>query len=87
MLVAAVTLALAFVYVVQVNRAATRGFNLRDVEKKVEKMRTEVMSLEDKVATLSSVQSLNDRSTQLGFVPVDRLEFVNPASKSYAMAR
>lgn len=86
-LIAALTIALAFVYVVQVNRAASRGFSLRDTEKKVDTLRSEVLSLEDKVATLSSVQSMSDRATQLGFVAVENLEFVNPAANSYAVAR
>lgn len=86
-MVASLTVVLSFVYIVQVNRAASQGFNLRDMEKKVEALQTDVMSLEDKVATLSSVKSLSDHASQLGFVSVDRLEFVNPASRSYAMAR
>lgn len=86
-LIAAITISMAVVYVVQVNRAAARGFSLRDVEKKVDRLRSDVLSLEDQVATLSSVQSLNERATQLGFVTVDQLEFVNPAANSYAFAR
>lgn len=74
-------------YVIQVNRGATRSFNLRDVEKKVEKLNTDVLSLEDRIATLSSVQALSDRAAALGFVKADHLEFVNPASKSYALAK
>ncbi len=82
-------LAVAFLasYVVQVNRGAARSFNLRDVEKKVETLNTDVLSLEDKIATLSSVQALSDRAASLGFVKIDRLEFLNPASKSYALAK
>lgn len=87
MLIAAVSIALACGYVVQVNRAAARGFNLREAEKKIEHLQIEVTSLNDTVATLSSLQSLSERATQLGFVPIDRLEFANPAAKSYAMAR
>lgn len=83
----AATLVLISVYVVQVNRAAARGFQLRDVEKKVETLRTEVRSLEDRVATLSSVKGLTERAGDLGFVPVERLEFVNPASGHYAVAK
>ncbi|MBU1033156.1 MAG: hypothetical protein ABH820_02605 [Patescibacteria group bacterium] len=85
-LLAGFTLAFLVTYIVQVNRAATMSFGLRDVEKKVEVLNTEVMAMEDKVATLSSMQALSDRAVALGFVTVDNLEFVNPASKSYAMA-
>ncbi len=86
-LVVSVTLALAVLYVVQVNRAASRGFSLQETQNKVEALQTDVMSLQEKVATLSSVQSLTDRATQLGFVTIDHQDFVNPAAHSYAMAR
>lgn len=86
-ILAVVTASFALMYVVQVNRAAARGFQLRDVEKKVERLNSDVTSLEDHVATLSSLQSLSARAAALGFVATERLEFVNPASKSYALAR
>lgn len=85
LLVAAAMLACVVGYVVQVNCAAARGFNLRDVEKKVDTFQSDVMALEDNVAILSSVQSLSERAAALGFVPADRLEYVNPAGKAYAM--
>lgn len=72
-------------YVIQVNRASGRGFELRETEKRIENLKIEVRALEDSVATLSSVEALTQRAAALGFVPVDRLEFVNPASKSYAL--
>ncbi|MBU1035036.1 hypothetical protein KKD88_01665 [Patescibacteria group bacterium] len=87
MLVFAVITAFVIAYVVQVNRAAARGFHLRDVEKKVDSLSTEVLQLEDKVAKLSSVQAMSENAVNLGFVPVDRLEFVNPAAGAYAMAK
>lgn len=86
LLVASATLALVVVYIVQVNSAAQRGFSLRTVQQRVDSLHTDVMSLDDKVAMLSSVQAVTDRATQLGFVPVQRLEFANPASRSYALA-
>ena len=86
-LVAVALASLVIIYVVQVNRAASRGFQLRNVEKKVDALHIEVTDLEDKVATLSSVQSMSARADALGFVSIDHLEFVNPASRSYAVAR
>lgn len=73
------------IYVIQVNRASMRGFHLREVERHLEAVRSDVMALDDRIATLSSVQSLTQRADQLGLVSADRLEFVNPASKSYAV--
>jgi len=84
-LVAAATVALVAAYIFQVNLASSRAFALRDVERQVDGLKTEVMALEDKTATLSSVQAMTERATQLGFIPAERLEFVNPASRSYAL--
>ena len=83
--IAVITVILAVVYIVQVNRAATQGFALRDAAKEVEAKRTQVTSLADDVAVLSSVQAMSERANQMGYIPVERLEFVNPASKSYAL--
>ncbi|MBI4138933.1 hypothetical protein HY479_02170 [Candidatus Uhrbacteria bacterium] len=86
-LLISVTVALTLAYIIQVNKAAARGFQLRDVEKKIETVNAEVMRLEDKLATLSSVQALTDRAKSLGFQPAERIEFVNPAANAYALAR
>ena len=57
------------------------------MEKKIESGSTEVVRLEDKIAVLSSVQSLSDRAKELGFQSTERLEFVNPAANAYALAK
>lgn len=86
-LLAAVTITFAVAYVVQVNRASARGFQLRDVETRVESLKNNVTSLEDQVAMLSSYQAMSDRAATLGYVPVDHVEFVNPAGHSFALAK
>lgn len=87
MLIAGTVFICIALYIIQVNQAASRGFHLRDVERHVDGLTTQVRALEDQVATLSSVQSMTQRAEQLGFVTVDHLEFVNPASRSYALAK
>ncbi|MEO5927493.1 MAG: hypothetical protein ABIO72_02205 [Patescibacteria group bacterium] len=87
LLVAGLSVAFIAAYIFQVNLASSRSFQLRDMERKVESLKTDVTAMEDKTATLSSVQAMTERATQLGFVPVENQEFVNPAAGSYAMAR
>lgn len=82
-----VTLVLIGFYVVRVNAATAKGYALRDVERKVDGLKTESLILQDKIATLSSMQNLSSQATALGYVPVERLEFVRPAANSYAMAK
>lgn len=86
-LIAIVTLFSVAGYIVQVNRAASQGFSLREQERSVEGLRIDVMALEDRAAKLSSIEALNERALALGLVAVDQFEFVNPASKSYALAK
>jgi len=78
-------LIMAIGFIVQVNQSAARGFILRDVEQKIENLRTEVLILEDKAARLSSVASLGQRADELGLVPVSYVKYVHAASKSYAL--
>lgn len=85
LLLLGLTLVSCLIYVVQVNRAMSTGYDLRAAENKMETLKTETMILQDKIATMSSVQALSARAAELGYEPVDKLEFVNPAEKSYAM--
>lgn len=84
MLLMGLILLLGLVYVVQVNGATSSGYALRAAERKVEALKTETMIMHDKIATMSSIQAVSTRASELGFVPVDRLEFMNPAGNSYA---
>jgi hypothetical protein len=74
-------------YVLQVNVAASKGYALRTAEKRIHALQTENMMLQDTIVTKSSMQELRAHATELGLVPTDRLEFVNPAASSYALAK
>lgn len=80
-----IALAMAVGYVVQVNRASARGFALQDVKQHMDDVQTEVLILEDKVARLSSIESLGTRADELGLVPTTYVRYVHAASKSYAL--
>jgi hypothetical protein len=84
--IAVASLVLGVGYIVQVNMASAKGYALQTVQRHVEALNTDTTVLQGKVATLSSIQAMNDRATQLGFVPVDHLEYLSPTGKSYALA-
>jgi hypothetical protein len=67
--------------------SSAKGFQLRDAEKRVERLQTESRALETQVAQLSSIQQMTDRAVAMGFVTADRIESVNAAGHSYAMAK
>ena len=81
------TLAFSLLYVFQVNASASKGYDLRDVERRVETLKTEAMALQDKMTSLTTLQAVSERASALGFVQPDRIVYINPAAKSYAVAR
>lgn len=83
----AVALLSAFTYVGFMITASAKGFQLRDVERRLERLHTDSRALETQVASLSSIQQLSDRAHDLGFVPVGRIASINVAANSYALAR
>lgn len=87
LILTALTVACSLVYIVEVNASTSKGYVLSDAQKRVDQLNIETLSLQDKVASLTSLQQLSIHAAQLGLAPVDKIEFVNPAAKNYAMAR
>lgn len=83
----ALLIACGFTYACFMITASAKGFQLRDVERRLERLHTDARALETQVASLSSVQALSDRAARTGFVAVDRIEAVDVAGHSYAFAR
>lgn len=82
-----VSAALCVAYVILVNTSATKGYALRDLEKKVDGLKSETLQLQDTVVTGSSLSALSDRATRLGLVPLDRVDYVEVSNPSYALAK
>ena len=86
MLMVVVTAACIGMYLYQVNRAASKGFTLRTLERQLDQLETTVAELENTAATMQSLSVVEARVRGLGYVPVDHMEFVDvPAG--YALAR
>jgi len=83
----ALVLACGFTYLSFLITSSAKGFQLRDVEHRLERLTTDARALETQVATLSSIQHMSNQAYALGFVAVDRVEAVNVAGTSYALAR
>lgn len=80
-------IACGFTYLSFVITSSAKGFQLRDVEHRLERLQTNARALETQVATLSSIQHMSQQARAMGFVAVDRIESVNVAGGSYALAR
>ncbi|MCC7357325.1 hypothetical protein IT408_02345 [Candidatus Uhrbacteria bacterium] len=81
------TLCLSTLYVFQVNAFASKGYELRNIEHHVESLKTEAMALQDKMTTLTTLQAVSERASALGFIQSDNVIYLNPAAKSYAVAK
>ena len=73
------------IQVFQMNKAATKGYALRDQEKRLEQLKAAVAELEDKAAKNQALYSIEARIQGLGYVPVDRMEFLDVTRGSYAV--
>ncbi len=73
--------------VYQMNKAATKGYTLRDQEKQLERLKATVAELEDKAAKTQALYAIEERVKGLGYVRVDRMEFLDVTRGSYAVAR
>ena len=74
-------------YLYEVNKTSSKGFELRTLEKRLEQARASVLSYEDQAAQLQAVSSLQEKIGALGYVPVDQMEFIDPAASGVAVAK
>jgi hypothetical protein len=63
-------------YLVQVNRATTKGYEIRDLEKRINVLEEDTRKAELEVAELQSLDSIEQRMETLGMVPVERIQYV-----------
>ncbi|RIL01234.1 hypothetical protein DCC77_01705 [Candidatus Uhrbacteria bacterium] len=78
---------LAITYIGFITASSAKGFQLRDAERRVERLGTESRQLEMQVASLSSIQAMTEQASKNGFVAVDAIQTINAAGHSYAFAR
>jgi len=85
--VVGLTVFVAGFYIYQVNADATKGFAVRDLEIKSTQLQDQVAALEQQSAQMQTLHHLVDQVKPLGYVPVDRMDFVDAAQGSYALAK
>ena len=82
-----VAIVLTGMYVVEVSGAAAKSYRLRDVERRVETLKTEATILQNEYIGQTSLKTLSGKATELGFVPVDAIQYVQSNPSGYALAR
>jgi cell division protein FtsL len=81
----ALILVMGALYLVQVNRATTKGYQIRDLEKKIQAVEDSNRKIELEVAELQSLDSIEERIDKLGMVPVDHIDYVKTPGATVAL--
>jgi len=72
-------------YLVEVNRATTKGYKIRDLERQIQGLEESAQKVEMEIAELQSLDSIEERVEKLGMVPVDRIEYVKVPGATVAV--
>ncbi len=72
------------IYIYQVNVTASKGFELRQLEKKVDHLQDSVSSLNYKVTQLKSIHSLETQIQGMGYVPLTNVHYLKLAPAQVA---
>lgn len=73
---------LLITYLVQVNSFATKGYEIGNLQKKIDQLKTEQRTLEVQTAELQSLQRIQAQPTILNMVPVSSISYVQNTSLS-----
>lgn len=80
-------IAFGVLYIGQVNAAATKGYAIRDLERKNEVIRQEQERLEVEIARLRSLDSVTTREAFLGLKKIDDVKYVSVGSHAVALGQ
>ncbi len=69
------------------NSTAGKGYTLRTLENRLGELNGTVAVLENRSAQLQALRTIETRVEGAGYVAVDRMEFVDVARGSYALAQ
>lgn len=79
-IVALLILTSGFIYILEVNSAATKGYKIKDLEKKIEDIKKENKEMQLSIIELQSIQRINQRVADLSLVAVERVEYAGTGS-------
>lgn len=73
-----------FVYLLEVNTIAAKGFKVRDLENGIQSVQDENEKLAMTVVELQATKNIDGRISGLGLVAVDKVEYLGEAGKTVA---
>lgn len=74
-----------FVYLVQINRVSTGGFEIKELSQRMEELKKENKKLELEAAQLQSLKTIKAASEELELVGVSRVDYVTIPPSAVAL--
>lgn len=78
---------LSLFYLAQSNKISTKGYEIRELEEKLEALQEENHKLELKAAELQSVKYIEEEVKHLNMVPVEEVIYLTPGSSTVVLNR
>ena len=75
------------VYIYQVNASASKSFELRQLEKQVDRLQDTVASLDYKITELKSIHALEVQIVGMGYVPLSNVRYLDPSAEHIAVRK
>ena len=85
LVVLALVLLIGFAFIIQVNRSTTKGYQIRDLETRIEQLGIENQRMEIEVARNRSVAAIDDKVQMLNMKPVEQVDYVSVGAPSVAL--
>lgn len=73
--------------IIQISRAAEQGYAMRALERQAEELRIVVADLENRASQEYTWSSMHARLQAMGYVSVDRVEYIHATQGGYAFAK
>lgn len=74
-------------YLWQVNTLSTKGFQIKNLEKDLKSLKTEIQQLELALSSEKSIAKVSQRIQELQLVRVEKVEYLRPLGSSVALTR
>lgn len=73
----AVLVSIVLMYVVQINTSVTKGFEIRDLEKKIAELQKQQKQLQDEAADLQSIQNIEEKINVSNYIPTTNVSYIH----------
>jgi hypothetical protein len=81
----AVVIIMAALYLIQINTVMAHGYQIRDAERELGKLRTEVRSNQIKLSEIEAMGNLTAQAVALGMVPVGQVDYITRPNVGVAL--